>query len=233
MPFGEVKIGVKGTALIYTITHRERPELGTYVGHTFDFNSRVNRHANNVASGTCRLYTTIRTNGGWAAFEMKVVGTLHNATVDEARILERETFDRLQAEINMIRPYVYRDEILADKRAYWHSEKGKATVAAYNATPERKASKKKYESSHIRRALPTWECVPCQTTMLARHKDRHLASKKHVPICQPVQASPPPAFQTCELCKCSFKFGYAGLYYHKRTAKHIAAVAAAAAAESI
>jgi hypothetical protein len=200
MPFGVVKFGVKGTALIYTISHHTQPELGLYVGSTFDLQERTNCHIDRALTWKYKLYTAIRKNGGWNAWEMVVIDSLPNATEQEAFMLERAHYDRLGATLNGPRPYVSREEALADKREQWRKTDGQE-----------------------------WECVPCRTTMCLGSKRAHLLTKKHADMCQPVQAPPPNTHQTCNLCKCSFKAGYASLFYHKRTAKHIAAVAAAAA----
>ena len=95
--------------IIYKITCKEPQITDLYVGHTTNFVQRkrghkqscINEKSNNY---NCKLYKTIRANGGWDNWIMEIVAFFKCNDHYEARIKEQEYFTSLNATLNSVEP---------------------------------------------------------------------------------------------------------------------------------
>lgn len=81
-----------------------------YVGHTTNWTVRKYTHkttCNNPSHKyhNLKLYRTIRENGGWDNFEMKIIEEYPCSSVEEALVRETQLFDELKANLNTNVPY--------------------------------------------------------------------------------------------------------------------------------
>ena len=95
--------------IIYKITCKDPQITDIYVGHTTNFVQRKYAHKQcciNMKSCnySCKLYDTMRNNGGWNNWNMEIVGFFNCKDHYEARIKEQEYFVLLNANLNSIEP---------------------------------------------------------------------------------------------------------------------------------
>jgi hypothetical protein len=95
--------------IIYKITCKDTENKDVYVGHTTNFVQRKHAHkqgCNNPKSTNykCKLYNTIRENGGWDNWVMEIISFCKCYDQYEARIKEQEYFISLNANLNSIEP---------------------------------------------------------------------------------------------------------------------------------
>ena len=93
--------------IVYSITCKDENVAGIYVGSTSDFVSRQRNHIDNSKDETknhMKLYKSINSNGGWDFWEFKFLQVL-TCKKKEARIREQFFYDKLNADLNTIRPY--------------------------------------------------------------------------------------------------------------------------------
>ena len=105
-------------SVIYTIQHREIPEL-LYVGSTSCFLTRFNVHkynCNNITSKHYeqKLYQIIRENGGWNTFNMSIYKKYPCYNRDALLIEEDNCIDELKPLLNKNRAYL----TVAQKKQY-------------------------------------------------------------------------------------------------------------------
>ena len=104
----KTKIDYSNT-VIYKITCKDPLITDLYVGHTTNFVQRKHGHKQsciNEKSGNynCKLYKTIRSNGGWDNWIMEIVAFFKCNDHYEARIKEQEYFTSLNATLNSLEP---------------------------------------------------------------------------------------------------------------------------------
>ena len=95
--------------IIYKITCKDPTVKDVYVGHTTNFVQRKHAHKQsciNTKSSNykCKLYETIRSNGGWNNWTMEIINFFKCRDHYEARIKEQEYFVLLNATLNSIEP---------------------------------------------------------------------------------------------------------------------------------
>lgn len=107
--------------VIYKIVCNDLSVTYTYVGMTTDFTKRKNAHKTNCKITTkgynYKIYEIIRENGGWinwTMLEIEAYPCMNNA---EARLKEREWYDKLHSTMNTIRPSVTEEETKEEKQA--------------------------------------------------------------------------------------------------------------------
>ena len=93
--------------IIYKITCNDSHINDTYVGHTTNFVQRKYAHKQSCANirstnYKCKLYETIRNNGGWVNWKMEIIHFFNCANQYEARKKEQEYFLLLNANLNSI-----------------------------------------------------------------------------------------------------------------------------------
>ena len=98
-------------ALVYRIAYKD---ITYYVGSTTNFRNRKSQHKSNCKNVKAEdynkaLYVFIRENGGWSDdWVMVLVQSYPNCkTSIELLKYEREHYDILKPELNVIRPYLY------------------------------------------------------------------------------------------------------------------------------
>jgi len=95
--------------VIYKIQHESKDEL-LYVGSTTHFRNRKVQHkekcynTNNKIYNN-KLYTTIRQNGGWDAFNMVIVKEFPCNSKQEALTEEDRIMREMRSSLNMLRAY--------------------------------------------------------------------------------------------------------------------------------
>jgi hypothetical protein len=94
--------------IIYKICCKDETITGLYIGHTTNFIQRKYSHkiACNNLSNKLKIYTTIRSNGGWENWNMIEIARYNCKDSIEARIKEQEHYNQLKASLNSCPPYV-------------------------------------------------------------------------------------------------------------------------------
>lgn len=95
--------------IIYKITCKDPIITDLYVGHTTNFNQRRSAHMNSCINNkatnhACKLYKTIRSNGGWSNWTMDILECFNCADQYDARKKEQEYYVSLNATLNSIEP---------------------------------------------------------------------------------------------------------------------------------
>ena len=90
----------------------------TYVGSTENFTRRKAQHKMRCkdATQTLKLYTTMRENGGFDNLTMVKIETCMCDTKLDARKRERYWYEKMNANLNELRPHATREEIYLRKR---------------------------------------------------------------------------------------------------------------------
>ena len=137
-------------SVIYTIQHREIPEL-LYVGSTSSFLTRFNIHkynCNKISSKQYnqKLYQTMREHGGWNAFNMSIYLKYPCYNKDSLLMVEDTVIDELQPLLNKNKAYL----TVAQKKQYQidYKKKNKEKLYKYyrlwTITNKDKDEKKEY-----------------------------------------------------------------------------------------
>jgi len=109
--------------IIYKIVCNDLEVKEIYVGSTRQFTKRKCRHKHNCNNENCKsynqkVYQTIRNNGGWQNWTMvKIEDRVCETTLD-ARRIEREWFEKLNADMNMQYPQRNHEEVQAYQKEY-------------------------------------------------------------------------------------------------------------------
>ena len=95
--------------IIYKITCKDPAITDLYVGHTTNFVQRKNAHMNSckspkTANHKCKLYETIRSNGGWSNWRMDIIAFFECDGLLGAKKKEQEYYVSLKATLNSIEP---------------------------------------------------------------------------------------------------------------------------------
>ena len=91
--------------VFYKIYCKDDSVKDLYVGHTTDFNKRKRQHKRSCISGENRkVYKCIRENGGWNNWEMLIIGYKRCENLYDARRIEQEYFESLEATLNSVEP---------------------------------------------------------------------------------------------------------------------------------
>ena len=115
-------------SVIYKIEHEDKPDL-LYVGATTDFTRRKNLHKhacnNNLSLNyNTKLYTMIRSNGGWDSFKIMIIQELNCNSKVELLIEEDKTMKELKSTLNTKRAHTPDDE-RAEYQKEYHIEYNK------------------------------------------------------------------------------------------------------------
>lgn len=94
--------------IIYKICCKDSSIIDNYVGHTTNFIKRKYQHQveSKNKHNTCKLYQTIRNNGGWENWDMIILQEFKCANINEARIKEQEYYLLLKPSLNSVQPFV-------------------------------------------------------------------------------------------------------------------------------
>ena len=142
--------------VIYKIQHKEKDEL-LYVGSTTHFGNRKVRHKctcynPNGKSYNSKLYTTIRDNGGWDAFNMVIVKEFPCENKRQAQAEEDKVIREMKSSLNMVRAYTTEEEKKKLRKEYdeQNRDKIKETYKNYcelNKDKLKETHKKYYEQN--------------------------------------------------------------------------------------
>uniref|UniRef100_A0A6C0I778 GIY-YIG domain-containing protein n=1 Tax=viral metagenome TaxID=1070528 RepID=A0A6C0I778_9ZZZZ len=219
------------TTFIYKITCCDQNIKDIYVGHTTNFVQRKHSHKtscinNKSTNYKCKLYETIRCNGGWCNWKMEIINFFNCANHYEARIKEQEYFTLLNANLNSIQPLPKpkpNKPSLLDKKdkdfiycqtcnVYLNNNK---LLEIHNNT------KKHIKLCDINNLIAkqksyNFECKTCNYKC-CKNSDyiKHLRTKKHI---QREQIKTKNSLNNNYLCECGKKYEYhSGLWKHKKT----------------
>ena len=157
--------------IIYKITCKDPNIQDVYVGHTVNFIQRKQSHRltciNTKSSGyNCKVYRVIRNNGGWDNWKMEIVGFYDCKDLYEARQKEQEHFVALNANLNSVEPFPYRQQ--------------KPITPTQEPTPHNPIQTLEMPK-HIMNHKHTYTCEPCiYHTTCNRDYERHLLTQKHI-----------------------------------------------------
>lgn len=90
--------------VIYKITCKDPAVTDLYVGHTTDFVKRRAAHKRECLQSDCKLYKTIRDNGGWTNWSMEALTFFNCKDLIAAKTKEQEYFVALKATLNSVEP---------------------------------------------------------------------------------------------------------------------------------
>ena len=104
------------TSVMYKIVCDVLTVKYCYVGHTTDFTKRKYTHKTSCTNVkdklyNLKLYTTIRANGGWDNWTMVLIEKYPCENKQQALQRERFWYEELNADLNMVRPYMTEEEI--------------------------------------------------------------------------------------------------------------------------
>ena len=160
--------------IIYKIVCNDLSIKDCYVGHTTDMTKRKWAHktaCNNEKDKkhNLKIYQIIRENGGWENWDMVLVEKFPCNDKYEACKRERDVYEKLDAKMNMVRPYLTQEEYKEENKQNYkkYHEEHKAEIKEYYKQyyQERKAEKPKEKI----------ECEYCakrllKCNMLCHHK---------------------------------------------------------------
>lgn len=146
-----------------------------YVGHTTNFTKRKSQHKGTLNSKVdknrdCKLYATIRENGGWENWKMIEIESRLVKDKREAERIEQEYMEQLQTTLNTQRSYYTENPNDYDAKYY---QEHKEEIAI---------QKKAYREDHKEEnALKHKEQITCECGRVIRKNDlsRHKKTQKH------------------------------------------------------
>ena len=108
--------------VIYKIQNKEIDDL-IYIGSTTHFRNRKGQHKMNCYNKNdkhynLKLYSTIRDNGGWDAFSMVIIKEFPCDNRRQAESEEDRVMREFQADLNMRRAYITKEERLEYFKEY-------------------------------------------------------------------------------------------------------------------
>jgi hypothetical protein len=187
--------------IIYKITCKNITVTDIYVGHTTNFVQRKQSHKQNCKNNQCKLYTTIRDNGGWDNWIMEIIHFFKCENHYEARQTEQEYFKLLNATLNSVEP-------VPEPKIKNVKVKNKQPVYCKNTLNIKNKPKQS----------KTFRCELCDyITSNIKDLNKHLLTKKHISnqtstivnIKIPIE---------CQICNKKYK-DRTGLWRHNKTGK--------------
>jgi len=219
--------------VIYKITCKDSLITDLYVGHTTNFVQRKHGHKqgciNEKSSNyNCKLYKTIRANGGWDNWVMEIVAFFKCNDHYEARIKEQEYFTSLNATLNSLEPL--------PKPKFKQIEAPEPIVKTEHFCETCKVSLQNQElldvhnqtQKHCKKVMGIeiskdykFYCETCDYyTSRKSQYDRHMSTDKHKKITHDDVTSYIKVPQSSEsyFCKCGKEYKHRqGLWKHKKT----------------
>ena len=227
MPKNEIDYS---NTIIYKITCKDTNIKDVYVGHTTNFVQRKHTHKqtcinSNSDNYKCKLYSTIRDNGGWQNWTMEIINFCNCKDHYEARKKEQEYFISLGATLNSIEP-LPKPKVIVEpvkKEIYVCNIcnvkcSDSKTFEKHNATNKHL----KYSSSEQNNSPNSpkkFVCELCQYSCCKKSDmDKHFSSQKH--ICNKQTENGNIIFAkpelVCKMCNKSYK-SRVGLWRHTKT----------------
>ncbi len=99
------------STVIYQIIPKDKSLKEMYIGSTINFNERLCSHRTCVNSNheKSKVYSFIRNNGGWDAWEMSIIERYPCKTKSEKELRESYYVNKLNSTLNTVK--TFRDEI--------------------------------------------------------------------------------------------------------------------------
>ena len=115
--------------VIYKIVCNDLTVEYTYVGHSTDFTKRKNTHktrCNNIKDKkyNLKVYQIMRANGGWTNWTVLQIESYPCNSSIEARLKEREWYEKLSSTMNSLRPFRSEEERIQQVKEYQALNKG-------------------------------------------------------------------------------------------------------------
>lgn len=144
-----------------------------YVGSTADFNKRKQTHKHscnneNSKEYNCKIYTTIRENGGWENFKMIEIGKAEQLKKREAEQIEEEYRQELKANMNTKRCFrteQQKQDQLREQHQKYYKENKEYYKEYYEANKDKLNEKITCE---------------CGCVITKQHLSAHKKSQKHI-----------------------------------------------------
>ena len=198
--------------IIYKIYCKDENIKDLYVGHTTNFIVRKYQHKTccNNLSNKIKIYETIRNNGGWENWDMVELAKYNCKDIKEARIREQEYYEKLEANLNSVLPYVNKYDFFCDKCDIQFKNQ-----IEYN-THQNNLHNENIQTTNLEEiVLSKFFCEKCDyRTSKKSQYERHLLTDKHKK--KHNLSDEKRKF----ICKCGKKYSHSStLYAHKRTCK--------------
>ena len=209
---------------IYSITCINERVKGIYVGSTKDFTNRQKEHIYNLMDNTKKhrkLYQIINENGGFSNWKFTCLESL-TCKRKEARIKEEFFYDKLEADLNMNRPYASKEDKRSSKLKYNFENKDKIAeqIKLYNTKNKdviieyqkkyQIENKNKLSEQDKQKYVKNKDKISERTKQYALLNKEKLALQKSEKIfCEP----------------CGFHHSRGGKAYHYKTKNHLANIA--------
>ena len=211
--------------IIYKITCIDTKITDVYIGHTTNFVQRKHAHKGNCSNEKavnykCKLYETIRNNGGWSNWKMEIVNFFNCKDHNEARQKEQEYFILLNANLNSIEPFPKQKPKINNVIEHAVSQPiycEKCNIYLNNVKLyEIHTNTKKHLKPHNNMTNYDFFCEKCNYgTCKKSSYDNHIISIKHNKIMVDHSVSKIVSKYTCEKCNKIYKEN-SGLWRHKK-----------------
>jgi hypothetical protein len=212
--------------IIYKITCIDTKITDVYIGHTTNFVQRKHAHKGSCVNEKapnykCKLYETIRNNGGWNNWKMEIVNFFNCKDHNEARQKEQEYFVLLNATLNSVEPFPKKNpknQNVIEKVTIQPIYCEKCNVYFNNVKLyEIHTNTKKHINKQNNITNNKFFCEKCNYgTSKKSSYDNHLISKKHTKsIVVKNSVSKIVSKYTCEKCNKIYKEN-SGLWRHKQ-----------------
>jgi len=208
------------STIIYKINCKDKCIKDLYVGHTTNFVQRKKQHkmACNNLYNKCKLYETIRNNGGWENWNMEILNFFNCTDKCDARKKEQEYFISQNANLNSVEPFPNSKQKEEKKSIKYKNE---------------------YENNHLDNSmvklfnenLAKYCCNICDIkTNNRKDYKRHLLTVKHLKIMEDCTKDidkeniipKKSTYEKCFECLCGKKYMFSsGLYRHRKTCDKI------------
>ena len=100
------------TTTLYKICCKDETVQDMYIGHTINFEKRINSHMNNSKTSLTKVYEFIRNHGGWDNWNMVILGKYKCKNRGQAARIEWFWWNKLGGSLNSVSPgmnYIRRD----------------------------------------------------------------------------------------------------------------------------
>lgn len=97
---------------LYKICCKDETVQDMYIGHTINFEKRINSHMNNSKTSLTKVYEFIRNHGGWDNWNMVILGKYKCKNRGQAARIEWFWWNKLGGSLNSVSPgmnYIRRD----------------------------------------------------------------------------------------------------------------------------
>jgi hypothetical protein len=232
MPNAEVDYS---TTVIYKIVCKNENVKDIYVGHTTNFIKRKNQHKQSSTSVTnnCKLYKTIRENGGWENWKMTVLNFFECNNKHEALQKEQEYFLLLNANLNSVEPCPERKEKTKKNKGKKKNKKrnNKDDVVKEDKVKDEVKDDVVKDDVVKDDEVKDKKCVYCKYCDITCTREsewkRHIVTRKHISKVNGIIVDKKPITEpedlTCGNCKKTYVI-YGGLLKHLKKCKPLECV---------